>query len=85
MGMTLISLHHEQGKSAGALERKNIDRVAHRHGPVDSAGLESAPIALPGGGTGFFTALSGVFYILDGVRQLNSHPASGPAASQHEF
>jgi CDP-diacylglycerol--glycerol-3-phosphate 3-phosphatidyltransferase len=33
-------------------------------------------------GAGFFTALSGLFYILDGVRQLNSHPASGPAPSQ---
>jgi CDP-diacylglycerol--glycerol-3-phosphate 3-phosphatidyltransferase len=35
-------------------------------------------------GAGFFTAVSGAFYILDGVRQLNSHPASGPAPSQHQ-
>ena len=31
---------------------------------------------------GFFTAVSGLLYILDGVRQLNSHPASAPTSSQ---
>jgi CDP-diacylglycerol--glycerol-3-phosphate 3-phosphatidyltransferase len=36
-------------------------------------------------GAGFFTAVSGLFYILDGVRQLNTHPASGPAPSQEGF
>jgi phosphatidylglycerophosphate synthase len=35
-------------------------------------------------GAGFFTAVSGLFYILDGVRQLNTHPASGPAPSQNQ-
>jgi cardiolipin synthase len=34
---------------------------------------------------GFFTAVSGLLYILDGVRQLNSHPASGPAPSQDQL
>jgi cardiolipin synthase len=36
-------------------------------------------------GAGFFTAVSGLLYILDGVRQLNSHPASAPAPSQDQF
>jgi CDP-diacylglycerol--glycerol-3-phosphate 3-phosphatidyltransferase len=36
-------------------------------------------------GAGLFTALSGVFYILDGVRQLNSHPASAATPSQDHF
>ncbi len=36
-------------------------------------------------GAGFFTAVSGLFYILDGLRQLNSHPASAPAPSQDQF
>jgi hypothetical protein len=36
-------------------------------------------------GAGFFTAVSGLFYMLDGVRQLNSHPASAPAPSQDQF
>jgi CDP-diacylglycerol--glycerol-3-phosphate 3-phosphatidyltransferase len=36
-------------------------------------------------GAGFFTAVSGLFYILDGVRQLNTHPASAPAPSQDQF
>jgi cardiolipin synthase (CMP-forming) len=36
-------------------------------------------------GAGFFTALSGVFYILDGMRQLNSHPASAPAPVQDQI
>jgi cardiolipin synthase (CMP-forming) len=36
-------------------------------------------------GTGFFTAVSGLFYVLDGVRQLNSHPASAAAPSQNQF
>jgi cardiolipin synthase (CMP-forming) len=31
---------------------------------------------------GFLTAVSGLLYILDGVHQLNSHPASAPAPSQ---
>lgn len=48
-------------------------------------GWNPRPLPCLAAATGFFTALSGVFYILDGVRQLNSHPASGPAASQHEF
>ena len=33
-------------------------------------------------GAAFLTALSGLLYILDGVRQLNSHPASAPAPTQ---
>jgi CDP-diacylglycerol--glycerol-3-phosphate 3-phosphatidyltransferase len=36
-------------------------------------------------GAGFFTAASGLLYILDGLRQLNSHPASAPAPSQDQF
>lgn len=36
------------------------------------------------GGAGLFTAAAALFYILDGVRQLNSHPASAAAPSQHE-
>src|SRR5271156_823784 len=36
-------------------------------------------------GAGFFTAASGLLYMLDGVRQLNSHPASAPAPSQDQF
>jgi CDP-diacylglycerol--glycerol-3-phosphate 3-phosphatidyltransferase len=36
-------------------------------------------------GAGFFTAVSGLLYILDGVRQLNTHPASAPAPSQDQF
>jgi CDP-diacylglycerol--glycerol-3-phosphate 3-phosphatidyltransferase len=36
-------------------------------------------------GAGVFTAASGLFYILDGVRQLNTHPASAPAPSQDQF
>ena len=36
-------------------------------------------------GAGFFTAVSGLFYILDGVRQLNTHPASAAAPSQDQF
>jgi cardiolipin synthase (CMP-forming) len=35
-------------------------------------------------GAGCFTAASGLFYILDGVRQLNSHPASAPAPGQDQ-
>lgn len=34
------------------------------------------------GMAGFFTAVSGLFYIFDGACQLNSHPASAPAPSQ---
>jgi CDP-diacylglycerol--glycerol-3-phosphate 3-phosphatidyltransferase len=33
---------------------------------------------------GVFTAASALFYILDGVRQLNSHPASAAAPSQRQ-
>ncbi len=33
--------------------------------------------------TGGFTAISALLYILDGVRQLNSHPASAAAPSQN--
>jgi CDP-diacylglycerol--glycerol-3-phosphate 3-phosphatidyltransferase len=36
-------------------------------------------------GAGIFTAVSGLFYILDGVRQLNSHPGSAAAPSQDHF
>jgi len=36
-------------------------------------------------GAGFFTAVSGLLYISDGVRQLNTHPASAPAPSQDQF
>jgi cardiolipin synthase (CMP-forming) len=36
-------------------------------------------------GAGVFTGASGLFYILDGVRQLNSHPASAAAPSQDQF
>ncbi len=31
---------------------------------------------------GIFTGLSGVLYVLDGVRQLNAHPSSAPAPRQ---
>jgi CDP-diacylglycerol--glycerol-3-phosphate 3-phosphatidyltransferase len=36
-------------------------------------------------GAGIFTAVSGLLYVLDGVRQLNTHPASAAAASQDQF
>jgi cardiolipin synthase (CMP-forming) len=36
-------------------------------------------------GAGVFTAASALLYILDGVRQLNSHPASAAAPSQDQF
>jgi CDP-diacylglycerol--glycerol-3-phosphate 3-phosphatidyltransferase len=33
-------------------------------------------------GAAIFTGGSGILYIIDGVRQLNAHPASGPAEKQ---
>lgn len=36
-------------------------------------------------GAGFCTGVSGLLYILDGARQLNSHPASAPAPSQDQI
>jgi CDP-diacylglycerol--glycerol-3-phosphate 3-phosphatidyltransferase len=47
-------------------------------------GWDPRPLPYLVGMAGFFTAVSGLFYILDGARQLNSHPASGPAPSQQE-
>jgi len=32
-------------------------------------------------GAGIFTALSGLFYVFDGMKQLSSHPASSPSES----
>ena len=34
------------------------------------------------GGTGIFTTVSGLLYVLEGVRQLSASPTSGPALSQ---
>ena len=82
MGMALIHYMIGKAKVRARMERQNFDHTAHGHGLVDSTGLEPPGIALHGGGGGIFYGVSGVFYILDGVRQLNSHPASGPAPSQ---
>jgi cardiolipin synthase len=48
-------------------------------------GWDARVLAYLVAGAGFFTAASGLLYILDGVRQLNSHPASGPAPAQDQF
>jgi CDP-diacylglycerol--glycerol-3-phosphate 3-phosphatidyltransferase len=48
-------------------------------------GWNPQPLAYLVTGAGCFTAASGLLYILDGVRQLNSHPASAPAPGQDEF
>jgi len=47
-------------------------------------GWDSRALAYLVAGAGFLTAASGLLYILDGVHQLNSHPASGPAPSQDQ-
>jgi CDP-diacylglycerol--glycerol-3-phosphate 3-phosphatidyltransferase len=48
-------------------------------------GWNSAALPSLVAAAGFFTAVSGLFYILDGVRQLNTHPASAPAPSQNRL
>jgi cardiolipin synthase (CMP-forming) len=48
-------------------------------------GWDARAVSYLAAGAGLFTAASGLFYILDGVRQLNSHPASAPAPAQDQF
>jgi CDP-diacylglycerol--glycerol-3-phosphate 3-phosphatidyltransferase len=48
-------------------------------------GWEARPLRWLAAAAGLFTAASGLLYILDGVRQLNTHPASAPAPSQDHF
>jgi phosphatidylglycerophosphate synthase len=48
-------------------------------------GWEVRPLRWLAAAAGLFTAASGLLYILDGVRQLNTHPASAPAPSQNQL
>jgi len=84
MGMALI--HYTMGKVKVRARVTGKIATALLMATVLWVLLGWNPRALPYlvAGAGFFTAASGLFYILDGVRQLNSHPASGPAPSQDQ-